>query len=155
MKVGNTVYVEDILTLVVGFLGFLVGMNILLMNQWDFGSRESMHLSALIELERLGDKVRFWNMDQRVGSGGGGDEKKNEGGGDATNKNSSNRNRNGRDKLFTESERKALGVVEDPNSKKMTLVVGSGKALKKVESEIQEKMVQAKKAGDNRSDVSR
>ena len=147
MKVGE-VQVEDLLTLVVGFLGFFVGMNMLLMNQWDFGSRENMHLSALVELETLGDKVRFWKMDRKVGSGqyDNGDE------GGVSSNNKSSRNM-GDD--FTKSERKALGVVEAPNSHKVALVVASGKALKKVESEIQQKTVQAKKTEDKRSDVSR
>ena len=49
----------------------------------------------------------------------------------------------------------ALGVVEEPDTHKIALVVASGRALKKVESEIQSKTVQAKKAEDKRSDVSR
>lgn len=157
MKVGD-VQVEDILTLIVGFLGFFVGMNMLLMNQWDFGSRESMHLSALIELETLGDKVRFWKMDRKVGSGKyeddvGGDGDEGTGTVRSGGKKSGSRN-NVRDR-FNESERKALGVVEAPNSHKMALVVASGKALRKVETEIQQKTVQARKTEDKRSDVSR
>jgi len=148
MKVGE-VQVEDLLTLVVGFLGFFVGMNMLLMNQWDFGSRENMHLSALVELETLGDKVRFWKMDRKVGSGQYDNEDEGDGG---NTKDKSSRNM-GDD--FTKSERKALGVVEAPKSHKVALVVASGKALKKVESEIQQKTVQAKKTEDKRSDVSR
>lgn len=148
MKLGE-VQVEDILTLVVGFLGFFVGMTILLMNQWDFGSRECMHLSALVELENLGDRVRFWKMDRRVGSG-----KYDHGDGDADGGNGGGRT--GRDdRRFNESERKALGVVEAPKSHKVALVVASGKALKKVEGEIKAKTVQAKKTEDKRSDVSR
>jgi hypothetical protein len=52
-------------------------------------------------------------------------------------------------------ERKALGVVETPGSKKMALVVASGKTLQKVESEIVKKTAEAKMVVENRSDVSR
>jgi hypothetical protein len=71
MKVGD-VQVEDVLTLVVGFLGFAVGTLLLLMNQWDFGGREAMHLSAMTELDDLGSRVRYNRMDRRVGVSGGG-----------------------------------------------------------------------------------
>lgn len=150
MKVGD-VHVEDMLTLIVGFLGFFVGMNMLLMNQWDFGSRECMHLAALIELEKLGDQVRFWKMDRKVGSKHASPEDESV---RSVHKNTNNRRSNA-DK-FTDSERKALGVVETPgNSHKMALVVASGKALKKAEREIQQKTVNAKKTEDKRNDVSR
>ena len=121
MKVGNT-QVEDVITLVVGCLGFFIGMNLLLMNQWDFSSRESMHLAALMELDTLSDKVRFWKMDRRVGHGATDDDD-----GDVT------LNASGRS--FNEIERKALGVVEAPDSHKTALVVASGKTLKKVEKD--------------------
>ena len=155
MKVGDSVQVEDVLTLVCGFLGFFVGMNMLLMNQFEFGSRECMHLSALMELEGLGDKVRFWKMDRKVGSG--------KFGGDNTNTNEHEHNlgnsggsKNGRGGGgFNDSERKALGVVEAPNSHKVALVVASGKVLKKAESEIKSKTIAAKKTEDKRSNVSR
>lgn len=146
MKVGE-IQVEDILTLVVGFLGFFVGMNMLLMNQWDFGSRENMHLSALVELENLGDSVRFWKMDRKVGNGKYGDD-------DDNNEGQKRSNVSGRNNGRNNNERKALGVVEAPNSQKMALVVASGKALKKAEAEIQQKTVQARKTEDKRSDVS-
>lgn len=152
MKVGN-VQVEDILTLVVGFLGFFVGTNVLLMNQWDFGKREGMHLSALVELESLGDRIRFWKMDRRVGTGGnGGDSGDDE---DIKDKSSRSNNYNKSRSNFDDSERKALGVVEAPNSHKMALVVASGKALKKAETEIKQKTDIARKTEDKRSDVSR
>jgi len=141
MKVGNT-QVEDVITLVVGCLGFFIGMNLLLMNQWDFSSRESMHLAALMELDTLSDKVRFWKMDRRVGHGATDDDD-----GDVT------LNASGRS--FNEIERKALGVVEAPDSHKTALVVASGKTLKKVEKEIKQKTKQAKKTEVKRSDVSR
>ena len=148
MKVNN-VQLEDVLTLVVGCLGFGVGVLILLMNQWDFGSRESLHLGALVELESLSDRVRFWRMDQKVnGDGESGEGKESEllggvndgGGGKGKKKN---------------VERKALGLVEVPNSDKVAMVVGSGKMLKKVEREIRQRAVSAKKAEERRNDVSR
>ena len=149
MKINNTIQVEDVLTIIVGFLGFIVGLNMLLMNQYEWGSRENFHLSAFIELENLGDRVRYWKMDKRVGTnrhyqGGGEDD------GATAVMNGITGGGNG-----GEGERKALGVVEEPNTHKIALVVASGKALKKVESEIQSKTVQAKKAEDKRSDVSR
>ena len=133
MKVG-TVAVEDLLTLVVGFLGFYVGTTLLLMNQWDFGAQEGMHLGALTELEGLADRVRFWQMDRRVAR-------------DEGEHHTSQRG--------VESERKALGVVAAPRSHKVAMVVASGKKLQQVESEIQQKTVQAKKTEEQRSDVSR
>jgi len=141
MKWGE-VQVEDILTLVVGFLGFFVGMTTLLMNQWDFGGREGMHLSAIVELENLGDRIRFWKMDRQVGSGPY----------DENAEAQENMRDSGR---FNENERKALGVVEAPKSHKVALVVASGNALKKVEGEIKAKTVQAKNTEDKRSDVSK
>lgn len=151
MKVGE-VQVEDILTLVVGFLGFYVGATMLLMNQWDFGSRESMHLSALVELESLGDRVRFWKMDRRVGAGGGGGRKGSNGGGGAEGEDGE------RDDFDKSSsfERKALGVVEcAPRTHKTALVVASGKALRKVEKDIRRGTTRARIDEDKRSDVSR
>ncbi|KAL9186028.1 hypothetical protein ACHAXT_005266 [Thalassiosira profunda] len=144
MQAGG-VQVEDVLTLVVGFLGFFVGTNLLLMNQWDFGGREAMHLSALVELEKLGDKVRFWKMDRRVGTGCNEEEP-----------NASDKpNKKGEVEDFHDSERKALGVVEAPRSHKMALVVASGRALQRVEGEIRQKTVAARRTEDKRSDVSR
>lgn len=61
------VLVEDVLTLIVGFLGFVVGTSVLVMNQWDLGGREAMHLSAIMELENLGCRVLYWKMDRRAG----------------------------------------------------------------------------------------
>ena len=138
MHVGD-VQVEDVLTILTGCLGFFVGVVLLLGNQWDFGSRESMHWSAMIELDKLGDKVRFWKMDRH-----------NQGGIDdflASN----GRIKNG----VNAEERKALGVVENPNSKKMAMVVASGKMLEKVESEIVMKTKEARMIVENRTDVSR
>lgn len=137
MHVGD-VQVEDVLTILTGCLGFFVGVVLLLGNQWDFGSREAMHLSAMIELDKLGDKVRFWKMDRY--------------------------NQDDISQILTNGtngmngmaeERKALGVVETPGSKKMALVVASGKTLQKVESEIVKKTAEAKMVVENRSDVSR
>lgn len=145
MKVGNTIQVEELLALIVGCLGFVAGVLILLMNQWDFGSRESMHLGALMELEGLSDRVRFWRMDQKVNRdnnddevGGSNDDGKLDGSGSSRRK-----------------ERRALGLVEVPNSDKVAMVVGSGKVLKKVEREIRQRAVSAKKAEERRNDVSR
>ncbi len=143
MKVGNTIQVEDLLTLIVGCLGFIVGVLILLMNQWDFGSRESMHLGALMELEGLSDRVRFWRMDQKVNRDNNDDEVNNS---DDKLDGSNNSKR---------KERRALGLVEVPNSDKVAMVVGSGKVLKKVEREIRQRAVSAKKAEERRNDVSR
>jgi len=148
MKVNN-VQLEDVLTLVVGCLGFGVGVLILLMNQWDFGSRESLHLGALVELESLSDRVRFWRMDQKVNGDGesGGEEKESELLGDKFDGGGKGKKKN--------VERKALGLVEVPNSDKVAMVVGSGKMLKKVEREIRQRAVSAKKAEERRNDVSR
>ena len=143
MKIGN-VQVQDLMTLAIGFLGFFVGTNILLMNQWNFGSRESMHLSAVLELEGLGDRVRFWRMDQRVGTGGYGDGQDED----------ESKLHNGSRK-FDSGERKALGVVAEPDTHKMRLVVARGKKMNKMESDIQEETSKAKKMEDQRTDVSR
>lgn len=169
MKV-NDVQLEDVLTLVVGCLGFMVGMLILLMNQWDFGSRESMHLGALMELENLADRVRFWRMDQKVTNE---DDVELLNGQDNDSRQRNNNNtvkldisgrsggggkgrRGGKNKSTNNNEeRKALGVVEMPHSDKVAMVVGSGKMLKKVEREIKQRAVSAKKAEERRSDVSR
>ena len=148
MKVNN-VQLEDVLTLVVGCLGFGVGVLILLMNQWDFGSRESLHLGALVELESLSDRVRFWRMDQKVNGDGESEEKESELLGDKFDGGGGGK---GRKKNV---ERKALGLVEVPNSDKVAMVVGSGKMLKKVEREIRQRAVSAKKAEERRNDVSR
>lgn len=139
MHIGD-VRIEDVLTILTGCLGFFVGVILLLGNQWDFGSRECMHWSAMIELDKLGDRVRFWKMDRQnqeiedrmlngVGAGG---------------------------KIGVDAaERKALGVVESPDTKKMALVVASGKMLEKVEGEISKKTREAKMVVENRTDVSR
>jgi len=148
MKVNN-IYVEDLLTLVVGCLGCVVGMLILLMNQWDFGSRESMHLGAFMELEHLADRIRFWRMDQKVNTNAD-DELMVK---DLEEKKMDVSGRYGTKK--NNVERKALGVVEVPHSDKIAMVVGSGKMLKKVEREIKQRAVSAKKAEERRSDVSR
>ena len=148
MKINNTIQVEDVLTIIVGFLGFIVGLNMLLMNQYEWGSRENFHLSAVIELDNLGDRVRYWKMDKRVGTHGGVDD-------GATVVMNGITGGGGNRSSGEKGERKALGVVEEPDTHKIALVVASGKALKKVESEIQSKTVQAKKAEDKRSDVSR
>ena len=55
-----TVSLEDLLTLVVGFLGLYVVTDLLLMNQCNFGAQEGMHLNALTELDGLVDRVRLW-----------------------------------------------------------------------------------------------
>jgi hypothetical protein len=139
MHVGD-VQVEDVLTILTGCLGFFVGVVLLLGNQWDFGARECMHWSAMIELDKLGDKVRFWKMDR------------------ANNSEiedflmSANNYKKGG---VNAAERKALGVVESPDTKKMALVVASGKMLEKVESEIDKKTREAKAIVENRTDVSR
>jgi len=159
MKVNNTIQVEDLLTLLVGCLGFIVGVLILLMNQWDFGSRESMHLGALMELQGLADRVRFWRMDQKVNNSGDDDEGDNNGGGGETDLRGGHHHNeldgSGRSGKKRNVERKALGLVEVPNSDKVAMVVGSGKVLKKVEREIRQRAVSAKKAEERRNDVSR
>ena len=104
-----------------------------------------MHLSAVVELEGLADRVRFWRMDQKL----------------TTNGKDSSIHKNGKNKGTGTGtgtgtgERRALGVVEMPHSEKVAMVVGSGKVLKKVEKEIQERSVRAKKAEERRNDVSR
>lgn len=103
-----------------------------------------MHLSALVELETLGDKVRFWKMDRGLG----------------TNASANGGMMNGSDRennraVASAAERKALGMVEAPKTHKMALVVASGKTLQKVESEIKKKTLEAKKVVESRSDVSR
>ena len=85
-------------------------------------------------------------MDQKLTTNGGG------GGGEASKDGSLLKN--GKNKGGT-GERRALGVVEMPHSDKVAMVVGSGKVLKKVEKEIQERSVRAKKAEERRNDVSR
>ena len=156
MKINN-VQVEDVLTLTIGCLGFVTGMILLLMNQWDFGSHESMHLGALMELENLADKIRFWRMDQKINN----DNDVNDNDvniDDALDKQQQKRknkldgNING---SSSSKERRALGVVEAPNSNKVAMVVASGKILKKVEREIKQQTLNAKKAEERRDDVSR
>jgi hypothetical protein len=134
MKAGGSIPVEDILTLVVGCLGIFVGMNLLMLNQWDYGGREGMHLSAYLQCEELGNKVRFWRMDRRMND-----------------VNGSDRDHNG---LVNEGGR-AVGVVKAPNSEKMAVVVASGKALRKVEKELKEKTVKATKTESKRDEVLR
>ena len=156
MKINN-VQVEDVLTLTIGSLGFVTGMILLLMNQWDFGSHESMHLGALMELENLADKIRFWRMDQKINN-----DNVNDNDGtidDALDKQQQKKRKNKLDGNINGSssskERRALGVVEAPNSNKVAMVVASGKILKKVEREIKQKTLNAKKAEERRDDVSR
>ena len=132
--------VEDLLTILIGCLGVFVGMAILMGNRWDFGSREKMHLSALVDLESLGDRMRFHRMDQQL-------TKNNNGGGGA----GAGIDDSGRSSGSGANERRALGVVE--KSHKVALVVASGKALKKVESAIQKRTEKAKKTEESRSDV--
>ena len=156
MKINN-VQVEDVLTLTIGCLGFVTGMILLLMNQWDFGSHESMHLGALMELENLADKIRFWRMDQKINN-----DNVNDNDGtidDALDKQQQKKRKNKLDGNINGSssskERRALGVVEAPNSNKVAMVVASGKILKKVEREIKQKTLNAKKTEERRDDVSR
>lgn len=135
MHIGD-VRVEDVLTILTGCLGFFVGTILLLGNQWDFGSRESMHWSSMIELDKLGDRVRFWKMDRN------------------NQQEMHDLLSNGKSHVNA-SERKALGVVESPDTKKMALVVASGKMLEKMEGEINKKTREAKMIVENRTDVSR
>ena len=159
MKINN-VQVEDVLTLTIGSLGFVTGMILLLMNQWDFGSHESMHLGALMELENLADKIRFWRMDQKINNDNDVNDSTDGTIDDALDnqqkqqkrKNKLDGNING---SSSSKERRALGVVEAPNSNKVAMVVASGKILKKVEREIKQKTLSAKKAEERRDDVSR
>jgi hypothetical protein len=145
MKIGGVTQVEDVLTLVVGFLGIFVGTVMLLMNQWDFGGRESMHMSAMIELDGLGNRVRYYKMDRRVGAGAGG-----MGGiGDEDSDNIEASYGVGR------KRKKALGIVEAPDTRKMALIVASGKKLEEMETEIKKRTNAAKKSETWRDDVTR
>ena len=154
MKVGD-VQVEDVLTLVVGFLGFVVGTLLLLMNQWDFGGREVMHLSAMTELDDLGSRVRYNRMDRRVGVSGGG------GGGDGDDDDDDrddNHHRNASNPSYLGGgapTRKALGVVEAPDTGRMALVVAGGKKLEEMENEIKKRTIAARRSENSRNDVSR
>ena len=151
MMVGGRVQVEDVLTLVVGFLGFVVGTLLLLMNQWDFGGREVMHLSAVIELDDLGSRVRYNRMDRRVGAPGGGD-------GDGG-ENDDDHHHNASNPSFFGGggapKRKALGVVEAPDTGRIALVVAGGKKLEEMENEIKKRTNAARRSENSRNDVSR
>lgn len=146
MKAGG-IPVEDILTLVVGSLGIFVGMSLLLMNQWDYAGRESMHLSAYLQCDELGNKVRFWKMDRRVND---------------VHTVRRDSNGSGQNELVREVVNavetgggRAVGVVKAPHSDQMALVVASGKALRKVESEVKEKTAKATKTESKRDEVLR
>jgi hypothetical protein len=159
MKVGD-VQVEDVLTLVVGFLGFAVGTLLLLMNQWDFGGREAMHLSAMTELDDLGSRVRYNRMDRRVGvSGGGGGGADGDGYGDEKNDDDHHHNASSNPSFFGGGggapKRKALGVVEAPDTGRIALVVAGGKKLEEMENEIKKRTNAARWSENSRNDVSR
>lgn len=146
--------VEDLLTILIGCLGVFVGMMILMGNQWDFGRREGMHLSAMVDLESLGDRIRFSKMnramnEEREGKSGSGSRSGSNGAGTGSGASVSS----GRSADYG-GERKALGTVEN-SDRKLALVVASGKTLKKVESAIEKKTKEVKKANDSRSDVAR
>lgn len=147
MKINGVTQVEDVLTLLVGCLGFAVGLSVMLMNQWDFGGREAMHLGAMSELENLGNKIRYNKMDRRVGVNGAG-------GMDDDDLEASSRGVSG-----MIGGRIGLGMVEKPTSNggagEMALVVASGKKAEQMETEIKKKTVAAKKAENLRNDVSR
>ncbi len=125
-------------------------------NQWDFGKREGMHLSAVVDLETLGDRIRFSKMnramneerEQNGGRGGGG------GGGSGTSVAGSGASVASGTSANYNGERKALGTVEN-SDRKLALVVASGKTLKKVESAIEKKTKEVKKVNESRSDVAR
>ena len=154
MNINSKIQISDLLTLLIGFSGFIVGLLLIVMNTVDYSGKELMHEVAIYELGSLADKVRGWKMDRNIG----------------TNKDNNNT------KLGDEAdvsvthgipinpqnnhtsnnkERKAIGMVEEPETHKIALVVASGKALQKVENEIVSKTVLAKKTEDKRSDVSR
>ncbi len=143
MKIMDDIQIEDVLTLVVGFLGIFVGTDMLLMNQWDFGGREIMHNSAMIELDNLGNRVRYWKMDRRVGGGGA------DGGVDANDAAEASYGRGGT------RANVALGVVEAPDTRRMALVVAGGKKLEEMEAEIKKRTNDAKMSEDWKNDVSR
>jgi len=111
----------------------------------------------LMELENLADKIRFWRMDQKINN----DNDVNDNDGtidDALDKQQQKKRKNKLDGNINGSsskERRALGVVEAPNSNKVAMVVASGKILKKVEREIKQQSLSAKKAEERRDDVSR
>ena len=104
------------------------------MNTVDYSGRELMHEVAIYELSSLCDKVRGWKMDRNIGSMDNNDTKL----GDEADVsvthgipiNPQNNN------TTTNKERKAIGMVEEPDTHKIALVVASGKALQKVENEI-------------------
>lgn len=147
MKINGVTQVEDVLTLLVGCLGFAVGLSVMLMNQWDFGGREAMHLGAMSELENLGNKIRYNKMDRRVGYNG------------AVGMDDDYLEASGRGVSWMIGGRIALGIVEKPTSNggagKMALVVASGKKAEQMESEIKKKTIAATKAENLRNDVSR
>jgi len=152
MNINSKIQISDLLTLLIGFCGFIVGLLLIIMNTVDYSGKELMHEVAIYELSSLADKVRGWKMDRNIGTTG-----DNKLGDDADvsvthgipinpqNSPTSNNNK----------ERKAIGMVEEPETHKIALVVASGKALQKVENEIVSKTVLAKKTEDKRSDVSR
>ena len=155
MNINSKIQISDLLTLLIGFSGFIVGLLLIIMNTVDYSGRELMHEVAIYELGSLADKVRGWKMDRNIGTTDDNNDKL----GDEADvsvthgipinpQNSPTSNNNNK-------ERKAIGMVEEPETHKIALVVASGKALQKVENEIVSKTVLAKKTEDKRSDVSR
>jgi len=154
MNINSKIQISDLLTLLIGFCGFIVGLLLIIMNTVDYSGRELMHEVAIYELSSLSDKVRGWKMDRNIGAQ---DDTKVGDEADVSvthgipiNPQNSHNNNNNNNK-----ERKAIGMVEEPETHKIALVVASGKALQKVENEIVSKTVLAKKTEDKRSDVSR
>jgi len=155
MNINTKIQISDLLTLLIGFAGFFVGLLLIIMNTVDYSGKELMHEVAIYELSSLADKVRGWKMDRNIGTNMDNNENKLAGDeadvsvthGIPINPQSTSKNNN--------KERKAIGMVEEPESHKIALVVASGKALQKVENEVVTKTVLAKKTEDKRSDVSR
>jgi hypothetical protein len=160
MKIWDVVQIEDVLTLVIGFLGVFVGTDMLLMNQWDFGGRHVMHDSAMSEMNDLGNRVRYWKMDRRVGGGEGGggdgvggtddDAISFRGGG------TKNGTGNGGTKTTTRNDiPRALGVVEAPDTRRMAMILAGGKKFEDMEGEIKKRTNAARMAENWKNDVSR
>ena len=153
MNINSKIQISDLLTLLIGFAGFIVGLLLIIMNTVDYSGKELMHEVAIYELSSLADKVRGWKMDRNIGTTG-----DNKLMGDDANDISVTHGipiNPGNNHTTNNKERKAIGMVEEPETHKIALVVASGKALQKVENEIVSKTVLAKKTEDKRSDVSR
>ena len=152
MNINSNIQISDLLTLLIGFCGFIVGLLLIIMNTVDYSGKELMHEVAIYELSSLCDKVRGWKMDRNIGTPLDDTKIEDEADVSVTHGIPINPQNN---HTTNNKERKAIGMVEEPDTHKIALVVASGKALQKVENEIVSKTVLAKKTEDKRSDVSR